>query len=176
MNRIKIRQTITLAFYLAISIVVSYVETFIPIPIPGVKLGLANVITLFLLYEEKWYNALFLLIARILIVAFIRGTFLNITFFMSLVGGIAAYIIMFIGSRLRFLSSVTVSVLGSAAHVCGQILIAYLYTSTYGIIYYLPIIMFLSILTGILSGIICILMRKRKKDLLPYQKEKVQLD
>lgn len=53
MNRIKIRQTITLAFYLAISIVVSYVETFIPIPIPGVKLGLANVITLFLLYEEN---------------------------------------------------------------------------------------------------------------------------
>lgn len=176
MNKKKIRQTIILAFYLAISIVVSYVETFIPIPIPGVKLGLANVITLFLLYEEKWYNALFILLARILIVAFIRGTFLNVTFFMSLGGGILSFIIMLVFSRLRFLSSVTVSVLGSVFHVCGQILIAYLYTSTYGIIYYLPIIMFLSILTGILSGIICILMRKRRKDLLPYSNEKIKID
>ena len=53
MNRVKINKIIILAFYLAISIIVSYVETFIPIPIPGVKLGLANVIILFLHYEDN---------------------------------------------------------------------------------------------------------------------------
>ncbi len=169
-NRIKLQKIIVLSLYLAISIVISYVETFIPIPIPGVKLGLANVITLFLLYEGKWYDAFFILLARILIVSFIRGTFLNVTFFMSLGGGFIAFIVMIIFSRFKFLSSVTVSVLGSVCHCCGQILVAYLYTSTSAIVYYLPIIMFLSIITGILSGIVCILMRRRSNDLLPYKR------
>lgn len=176
MNRKKIRKIITLAFYLAISIILSYVESFIPLPIPGVKLGLANVITLFLLYEDNWYDALLIAICRILIVSFIRGTFLNITFFMSLGGGICAYIIMFIFSKLKFLSSITTSVLGSVFHVIGQIIIAYIITSTYAIIYYLPIIMILSIITGIISGIICILMRKRANDLLPYRKYDIEND
>ncbi len=166
MNNKKIRQMVVISLFLAISVVVSYVESFIPIPIPGVKLGLANVITLFLLQEGKWKESLFILIARILIVSFIRGTFLNVTFFMSLGGGIVAYIVMFIFSRIKILSSITVSVLGSVSHVVGQIIIAYLYTSTKGVIYYLPIIMFLGIITGIISGIITILLRKRKDVIL----------
>ena len=166
MNNKKIRQMVVISLFLAISVVVSYVESFIPIPIPGVKLGLANVITLFLLQEGKWKESLFILIARILIVSFIRGTFLNVTFFMSLGGGIVAYIVMFIFSRIKILSSITISVLGSVSHVVGQIIIAYLYTSTKGVIYYLPIIMFLGIITGIISGIITILLRKRKDVIL----------
>lgn len=162
MNRKRIKRVIILALYLAISIILSYVESVIPLPIPGVKLGLANVIVLFLLYEDKWYTALLILIARILLISFIRGTFLNVNFLMSLSGGAFSFILMFIFSRLKFLSSVTVSVFGSIAHVSGQILVAYLYMSSPGVLYYYPIILFLSIITGILSGIICILMRKRK--------------
>ena len=104
MNRVKINKIIILAFYLAISIIVSYVETFIPIPIPGVKLGLANVIILFLLYEDNFYDALIILIGRILIVSFIRGTFLNVTFFMSLGGGVASYLAMLIFSKFKISS------------------------------------------------------------------------
>lgn len=166
MNRLKINKIIILSFYLAISIVVSYVETFIPIPIPGVKLGLANVIILFLLYEDNFYDALLILIGRILIVSFIRGTFLNVTFFMSLGGGVASYLAMLIFSKFKILAAVTVSVIGSIFHVSGQILVAYLYTSTIGVLYYYPIILILSIITGILSGIICMAMRKRSNLLL----------
>lgn len=167
MNNKKLRNCIILSLLLAIEIVISYVETFIPIPIPGVKLGLANVITLFILYENKWYNAFVILIARILLVAIIRGTLLNVVFFMSLFGGILSFIIMFIFSRFKFLSTITVSVFGSVCHVLGQIFTAIIITKTMGIIYYLPIILLLSIITGIISGIICIFMRKRASDLLP---------
>lgn len=169
MNRKKIKSIIVLAFYLAISIVISYVESFIPIPIPGVKLGLANVITLFLLYEEKWYNALLILLARIFIVSFIRGTFLNVNFLISLGGGILAFVVMLIFTRFKFLSSITVSVLGSLGHAVGQILVVYIIMASPAIIYYLPIILFLSIITGILSGVVCILMRRRKDDLLYFK-------
>ena len=83
-----------IAMLLAVAIVLSYLESFIPIWIPGVKLGLANVIILIMLYEFKFYEAGIVDILRILVVALIRGTFMSPTFFMSLSGGILSYFVM----------------------------------------------------------------------------------
>lgn len=150
----RLKRWMIIGMLLTISIVVSYLESFIPIFVPGVKLGLANVIILIMLYDFKWYEALIVDLLRILVVSFIRGTFLTPTFLMSLSGGILSYLIMLLFSRFKFFSCIGVSILGSLAHASGQILIASFLLDSIDIFYYLTFIMLLSLGTGILSGII----------------------
>lgn len=143
-----------IAMLLAVAIVLSYLESFIPIWIPGVKLGLANVIILIMLYEFKFYEAGIVDILRILVVALIRGTFMSPTFFMSLSGGILSYCVMLLFSRIKVFSIIGVSVLGSISHGVGQIAVAIIIMGTQAVAYYLPFILLLSLGTGILSGFI----------------------
>ena len=72
-----LKRYMVMAMLLSVAIVISYLESFIPIFVPGVKLGLANVIILIMIYEFKWHEALLVDILRILLVAIIRGTLLN---------------------------------------------------------------------------------------------------
>ena len=164
--RSKVKKLVLLSIMLAIAIVVGYVESFIPIPVPGVKLGLANVVILLLLYEDNIVDAFIVLILRIFLTGFILGTFLTPTWYMSLTGGMLAFLVMTIFSRFNLFSSIGVSVLGSVFHTVGQITILIILVSTPGVIYYFPLIALLSIVTGIFSGIICILLRKRFKLIL----------
>lgn len=143
-----------IAMLLAVAIVLSYLESFLPIWIPGVKLGLANVIILIMLYEFKFYEAGIVDILRILVVALIRGTFMSPTFFMSLSGGILSYCVMLLFSRIKVFSIIGVSVLGSISHGVGQIAVAIIIMGTQAVAYYLPFILLLSLGTGILSGFI----------------------
>lgn len=150
----NLKRVCIIAMLLAIAIVLNVVESFIPVFIPGVKLGLANVIILIMLYEFKIYEALAVDILRILVVGLLRGTFAQPTFFMALSGGILSFIIMMLFSRLKFFSVIGVSVLGSVSHACGQILVAIILLGTSAVVYYLPFIGMLSIATGIFSGIL----------------------
>ena len=143
-----------IAMLLAVAIVLSYLESFIPIWIPGVKLGFANVIILIMLYEFKFYESGIVDILRILVVALIRGTFMSPTFFMSLSGGILSYFVMLLFSRIKVFSIIGVSVLGSISHGVGQIAVAIIIMGTQAVAYYLPFILLLSLGTGILSGFI----------------------
>lgn len=153
MNKSLFRISIT-AMFLAIAIALSYLESFIPIFIPGVKLGLANVIILIMLYEFKFYEAGIVDLLRILIVSFIRGTFLSPTFLMSLAGGMLSYFVMLLFSRIKVFSVIGVSILGAIAHVVGQIFVAIGIVGSEAVVYYLPFILLLSLGTGVLSGFI----------------------
>ena len=165
-SHFSIRKIVVLSIFLAISVVVSYVESFIPIPIPGVKLGLANVIILVLLYDDTIPNAFLVLIMRIFIVGLIRGSIFTPTWFMSLSGGLFAFVAMLIFSRIPLFSSIGASVMGSISHCIGQIIVAIFMLSSIGLLYYLPWIMLLSIGTGIMSGFLAILIRKRYKEII----------
>ena len=146
---------------LAMAIVINYIESFIPVFIPGVRLGLANAIILIMLYEFKWYEALAVDLLRILLVALIRGTFLSPTFFMALSGGMISFLVMLLFSRIKVFSKIGVSVLGSLSHAAGQILIAMVLLESVDLVYYLPFIAVLSVGTGILSGMVTALYLKR---------------
>jgi heptaprenyl diphosphate synthase len=150
----NLKRLTIVAMLLAMAIVLNYLESFIPIFVPGVRLGLANVIILIMLYEFKFYEALIVDLLRILLVSLIRGTFLSPIFFMALVGGMLSYLIMLIFTRFKIFSPIGVSVLGSLFHAVGQILVAILLMSTVKIVYYLPFIALLSVVTGIISGLI----------------------
>lgn len=157
----SIKDIINTSLLLAISVVVAYVESFIPLPIPGVRLGFANVIILLVIYEEGFTKSIIILLLRILIMGFIKGSFLTPIWYMSLSGGLLSFIIMFLFSKVKILHTIVVSVLGSLAHVTGQIIVAYFFVSSHGVFYYLPIIAITALGTGILSGFICSLLRKR---------------
>lgn len=164
----SLKRVAMIAMLLCMSIVLSIVESFIPVFIPGVKLGLANVIILIMLYEFKPQEAFLVDLLRIILAAVLRGTILSPTFFMSLSGGMLSFIIMLIFSRFKIFSVIGVSVLGSISHCTGQILVAICLLSTDAVVYYLPFIAILSVVTGILSGVICRIYLKRSitKDFL----------
>lgn len=150
----RLKRLVMISMLTTMAIVLSILESFIPVFIPGVKLGLANVIILIMLYEFKSYEALLVNIIRILLVGLLRGTLLTPTFLMSLSGGMLSFLIMFLFSRIKVFSVIGVSVLGSVSHCIGQILIAIILLSTNAVVYYLPFIAVLSLATGVISGLI----------------------
>ncbi len=150
----NLKRICILSMLLAMAIVLNMVETLIPIFIPGVKLGLANIIILIMLYEFKPTEALIVNLLRIIIVGLIRSTLLSPTFLMSLTGGILSYLLMLLFSRGKIFSPIGVSVLGAVGHTVGQIVIAIILLDTTAVVYYLPLIALLSVLTGVFSGIL----------------------
>ena len=137
------------------AIVIGIIESFIPsIGIPGVKLGLANIVILITLYELGILEALFVDLARVFIVGLLRGTIFTMGFFMSLTGAILSLGIMILFHLLiKKFSIIGVSVIGALFHVFGQILVAWLFLSTPYILYYLPVIAISAIVTGVFVGI-----------------------
>ena len=150
----NLKRTCILSMLLAMAIVLNMVETLIPIFIPGVKLGLANIIILIMLYEFKPTEALIVNLLRIIIVGLIRSTLLSPTFLMSLTGGILSYLLMLLFSRGKIFSPIGVSVLGAVGHTVGQIVIANILLDTTAVVYYLPLIALLSVFSGVFSGIL----------------------
>lgn len=143
-----------IAMLLAMAIVLSIVESFIPVWIPGVKLGLANVIILIMLYEFKAGEAFLVQVLRILLASIMRGTFLGPSFAMSISGGLLAFIVMLILVKIKVFTPLGVSSASAVAHATGQILAAMWILGTTAVMYYLPFIMLLSLGTGILSGFV----------------------
>ena len=140
----------------AAAIVIAILESFIPsVGIPGVKLGLANIVILIILFELGIWEAVVVNLLRVLVVSFVRGTFLSMGFFMSLTGCVFSLGIMILFYLLiKKFSIIGVSVIGSIFHVAGQILIAMIYLGSAYIFLYLPVIAISAIITGVFVGIV----------------------
>ena len=151
---LNIKRISIIAMLLAMAIVVSVLESFIPMFIPGFKLGLANVITLIMLYEFRSSEAFLVQILRIVIVGLLRGTFLSPIFIMSISGGLLSFLFMWIFTKFKLFTPIGVSVLGAVTHSSGQIAAAIFIIGTDAIMYYFPFIGLLSLGSGILSGVI----------------------
>ena len=113
----------------AAAIVIALLESFIPsIGIPGVKMGLANIVILIILYELGIWEAGVVNLLRVLVVSLARGTFLSMGFLMSLTGAALSFGIMVLFYLLiKKFSIIGVSVIGSVFHVTGQIIIAMIF-------------------------------------------------
>ena len=151
----KTRDITKIAILTSICVVISILEslfTFIGDIVPGLKLGLANIVIIFALYEYDFKTAFLVSIIRVLIVALIRTGF-GINFFFSLSGAIFSIAFMYIFKKTR-LSIIGVSIIGSVFHSIGQVLVGMLLLDNYNVIYYLPYLLLFSIPTGIVIGII----------------------
>ena len=151
----SIRKISIMAILTAGAIIISIIESFIPsIGIPGVKLGLANIVVLITLYELGIGEAIFVNLARVFLTGLLRGTILTMGFLMSLTGAILSLgIMIFFYLLIKKFSIIGVSVIGAIFHVIGQIVIAMIFLSTPYILYYLPIISVSAIVTGVFVGI-----------------------
>ena len=150
----KVKKKTLLALLSAIALTVFMVEAQIPalVPIPGVKLGLANIVTVFALYALGPEQALLILIGRCLLGAVFAGNMNALIF--SLLGGVTAMLVMILLSRSRRLSVYGVSVGGAAAHNCGQVAAAVLTLGNTAPLYYLPVLLGVSLFTGALTGLV----------------------
>ncbi|MGL5914892.1 MAG: Gx transporter family protein [Culicoidibacterales bacterium] len=139
---------------LAMACVIQFFETILPlpIPIPGVKLGLANCMTLLVLYRYGGKRAWQFSIARVVIVSFITGTFLSVPFWLSSGGAVVSLLCMTSLYRWRYFSIIGVSIMGALGHSIGQVLSVRLLLQIRQVIIYLPILLAVSLVTGSLIG------------------------
>ena len=153
-KRFNVHKIALLGVLTAGTIVIAILESFIPsIGIPGVKLGLANIMILVILYELGILDAIIVNLTRVLVVGLVRGTFLSMGFVMSLAGAALSLGVMILFYLvIKKFSIVGVSVIGSLFHVTGQVLVAMIYLGTAYVIFYLPIIAISAIITGVLVG------------------------
>ena len=159
-----------LVMLLSFSIVLSILESFIPLfngYIPGLKLGLANIIVLIVLYKYDTKDVFFVSILRVVVVGLMRTGLFSINFFFSLSGALFSACSMILFKKTK-LSMIGVSVIGSIFHSIGQILIAILFLKNNNMIYYLPWLLLFSIPTGLFVGYI-------SKKLLSELEDKVSL-
>ena len=144
----------------ALALGLSYAERAIPlglvIPLPGIKLGLANIVTLFALYALGPAQALGILLCRCTLGAFFAGN-LNALIY-SLFGGLTAMLTMILLRRGKHLSVYGVSLGGAAAHNCGQVAAAVWTLGTSSSLAYLPVLLGVSLLSGGLTGFLSALL------------------
>ena len=154
--RLTTRELTVCAMLVALALALSYLESFFPlslvIPLPGVKLGLANVVTLFALYALGPGQAVLILLGRCFLGAMFAGNINALLF--SLLGGAAALAMMMLLSRGRRLSIYGVSIGGAAAHNCGKVAAAVWTLGNTAPLYYLPVLLGVSLGTGTLTGVI----------------------
>lgn len=152
----EIKKFTRLSMLLALSVVLNIIESFIPVfngSIPGLKIGLANIIVLVVLYLYSFKDALYISILRVFLVGILRTGIFSTAFFFSLGGAILSVLIMFIFKKTK-LSIIGVSILGSISHSVGQICMAMILLKNIYIIYYIPWLLLFSIPTGIFTGVI----------------------
>lgn len=139
--------------FTALALIFSYVEMLIPIQfgIPGVKLGLANLIIVIALYRMKLSEVYLLSIVRVLLAGFIFGNYFSIIY--SLAGGILSLTVMALLRKKGGFSVIGVSIAGGVFHNIGQLIVASVIVETFGVMYYVPVLLIAGLVTGLLIGI-----------------------
>ena len=150
----KTKKLATLALLSAIALTIFMVEAQIPalVPIPGVKLGLANIVTVFAVFALGAKEGAAVLFVRIFLGAVFAGNFSTI--FYSAAGGACAILVTILLKKVLNKKQLWVAgCLGAVAHSIGQMAVAILMTSTPGLIVYLPVMIAISIVTGLFTGL-----------------------
>lgn len=140
--------------FTALALIFSYIESLIPFDfgIPGVKLGLANLIIVFALYKLNLKDVYLLSLVRVLLSGALFGNYFSIVY--SLAGGLLSLSVMaFLKDREGY-SILGISMAGGVFHNVGQILVAMILVETFSVIYYLPVLLLAGLVTGALIGVV----------------------
>lgn len=151
------REDHRIAWLAALAITLHVVESALPSPIPGVKPGLANIITIIALIQFGWSTAAWVNLLRVLVGSVLVGSFLSPTFILSLAGALSSILVLRLASWLpgRGFGPVGYSVLAALAHMAGQFYTAYLLFIPHAALFHLlPVLMTAAVIFGIISGFI----------------------
>ncbi len=160
MNR-KTRLIALLGVSVAAAMVLSFIETLIPVPfaVPGIKLGLANTVSLFLLIKLDWKAAGAVSIIRVLLTALLFGNAASLAYSFS--GALLSIAVMSLLKKTGVFSSVGISISGAVAHNFGQIVLAVFLLETEQILWWLPALIVSGVITGIAIGIVVSILAKK---------------
>ncbi len=142
------------AMLTALAMIFGYVEALIPFGfgIPGVKLGLANIVIVLALYILPAYQALAIQLMRIVLISFLFGNLSMMIY--SLAGGILSFLVMCLLKRMKGFSVTGVSIAGGVSHNIGQLTVAVLVVQNLKIAFYFPALMLAGLVTGGVIGIL----------------------
>lgn len=162
-----VRKTAYLSMFLALALICSYVEALIPVPIgiPGVKLGLTNIVVVLMLYTVGAAEAFAVSVMRIVLAGFLFGNLFSIAY--SLAGGILSFLVMLLLYRTNSLHFVSVSIAGGLTHNIGQLLLAAVIVTNYRILYYVPVLLAAGAVTGLLIGLLACELTRRLYRVIP---------
>lgn len=148
-----VKKTALLGMLTSLALIASYIETLIPVPIPvpGVKLGLANLIILIILKLYGAKEGLLINILRILLAGFLFGSFSTILY--SLAGGLLSFAMMAMLLKTKFFSLTGVSIAGGVCHNLGQLALAIVVLDSAALLSYIPVLLISGLITGLLIGI-----------------------
>ena len=143
-----------IAMLVALAIIFSYVEVLIPtnIGIPGVKLGLANLVIVIALYSLDMGDVWLISLVRIVLVGFMFGSLMSIAY--SLADAIVSLIAMMIIKKTDFFGIMGVSIIGAVCHNMAQIAVAAFVVKNNGIYYYVPMLLIAGVITGGIIGVV----------------------
>ncbi len=145
----------------ALGLIIGYIEFLIPIPlgIPGVKPGFANIVIVWALYSLGPWEALMINGMRIFLSGFLFGNFSMILY--SLAGAAVSFLCMCLAKKSGLFSMKGVSMIGGVMHNMGQLLVAMAVLETVSLVYYGPVLLAAGVITGLLIGIVTGEVKKR---------------
>lgn len=146
------RNVAKIGVFVALAMVFSYVEVLIPFNfgIPGVKLGIANIVVVTGLFMLKPREVFLIFLFRIMLMGFLFGNGVSVLY--SLSGGLLSFGVMLVLKKYNLLSIIGISVAGGIFHNIGQIMAAALVLHSKAVIYYLPVLLAAGVITGSLIG------------------------
>ena len=149
----RTRRIAVSAMFAALALIFSYIEAILPLStgIPGVKLGIANLVVILALYNMNFRYAMGINVIRILVAGLLFNGLFGALY--SLAGGVVSLTVMWLLKRTDLFSMAGVSMAGGVAHNMGQLLVASALVSNLKMFVYLPVLMFSGIAAGILIGI-----------------------
>ncbi|MCM1285946.1 MAG: Gx transporter family protein [Acetobacter sp.] len=153
MKKNKVKHIALFGMMVALAFTFSYLESLIPFNfgIPGIKLGLANLVVVIALYTMKPGEAFSIVLIRVFLAGLTFGNAYSIAY--SLCGGVLSFAVMLLVKKTK-LSVIGVSMLGGICHNIGQIIVAAIIMNTKRIAYYLPVLLVAGVATGLLIGIV----------------------
>lgn len=149
--------------FVALAMILSYIESLIPIPfaVPGMKIGLANLVVIVALYVMDEKAAISISLIRVILVSFTFANFSAMIF--SLAGALCSIICMLLLKRTGNYSVSGVSIVGAVSHNVGQLMVAMAVVNTVQVISYLPILIIFGVTSGFLMGMLAIMVINRIK-------------
>lgn len=160
-SRISNKKIAFISLFVALAMICSYIESLIPINfgIPGVKLGLANVVSVVVLYLFSPLIALIVVILRVILIGILFGNMFSILY--SLTGGVVSVILMYITKKTNLFSLVGVSIVGGVSHNLAQLFVAMVVIEQLKLSLYGPVLIISGIVTGTMIGLLCMQVIKR---------------
>lgn len=150
----ELKKISRLSMLIALSVIINILESFIPLSIvPGFKIGLANVVHLFVLYKYSFKDTLYVAIMRILLVGILFSGLFSVSFFLSLGGALLSTFMMFLSKKMKIFSIIGVSIIGAISHNIGQVLVG-MFLINFNILYSLPYLLLFALPTGLVVGFI----------------------